>query len=154
MDNPQQPPRWPLGPGQRLAWGITDNLVATAVPLMRVDLQAPLRMRRYLSLLTDRVLWMVEQEEDPQEALQQIADSLEQAGLLEPGTTPPENPTQALMEMLEDNPAFQNQLQLVANLPQSPWPVQQMPAAVEAIRRTTLAEWLDQAIASPQEGLE
>ena len=91
---------------------------------------------------------MMEQEPDPEEAVDALAAALESRDLW-PGV-----PIQAtsvwgrVAELLTDNPAWPDYLNLQIELPDdNPMPVRPIPAAVRAVQETTLAEWVDLVLA-------
>lgn len=127
-----------------LAWGMPEHMVASSVPLLQLQLKnQQLSRETYLSMLVLRVAWMLEQEEDWEEGASNLADELERLGAWSGRSRFPD-PETAAADLIADNPAFPDLF--VAKLPPSPFRVNQMPAAVLAIRENSLQEWMSFAL--------
>ncbi len=137
---------WPLDTPQPIAWGMEDNMTASAVPLYPKDLETGLSLTAYLERLADRVAWMLEREDDWQEATASLAVALEQVDGWE-GPRDFDSPHQAASAMLDGNPAFLDLLGSCVSFPEErPMKVSRMPRAVYGIKNTSLFEWLDMAL--------
>lgn len=143
MDEAQD---WPLAVRTTeplLAWCPPEaNPALAAVPVTPGDLKEGLTPAGYRRRLSQRVAWMVNQEDDPEAAVAALAREMESRGLWSLGR-PEENPVSAL---LADNPAWPDYLNLVVQLPEArPMPVRRMSAALQAIQETGLDEWISLA---------
>ena len=142
---------WPAE-GTPLAWGLPDNLPASSVPVTQSDLKAGLTKAAYLDRLCARLAWLIEREDSPRRAMAALADAMEAAGAWSGPRTFP-SPEDAVQEMLLDNPAFGDLLNLVVQLPdERPFPVRRMPAAEAAIRDTSQEEWISLAFQGASDG--
>jgi len=145
---PDQEKPWPL-PGTPAAWGVASSLAASSVPLHKSVLKAGnLSKADYLSILADRVAWLIARADSPEEAQRLLAAELERLGAWS-GPSQFESPWEAVRQMLVDNPAWPDLLTSAVNLPKSPWPVRQIPAAVKAVQETQLEDWLAATLRSP-----
>lgn len=142
---PDQQRPWPLA-GTPVAWGVRSNLAASSIPLHKDVLRdGSLSSSEYLSILTDRVAWLISLEDDPKAAQRELADELERLGAWN-GRSQFDSPWDAANQMLQDNPAFPDLFNLVVALPRSPWRVRRVPAAVRAVKQTNLSEWIAAAL--------
>lgn len=147
---PDQEKPWPL-PGAPVAWGVPSNLPATSIPLHKGVLKdGSLSKADYLSILADRVAWLISRSDSPPEAQRLLAAELERLGAWS-GTNQFESPWDAVRQMLVDNPAWPDLLTSVVSLPKSPWPIRQIPAAVKAVQETQIEDWIAATLRSPSD---
>ena len=132
------------------AWappGISPALAAVAVS--PEDVEKGLRPSAYRHRLVQRVIWMCQQEPSPGQAAASLARELEAVGVWQ-GSLPEGDEITAVRAMLADNPLWPDYLGNQVQLPdQRPFPVKPFPAALQAVRQTSLAEWM--ALAIPAE---
>ena len=135
-----------MGP-QRLAWGNPDNLVGTSIPISQENAGKPMASADYHHMMTNRVMWMLVQEDDPQEAIAELVQNLEDRGAWDGPRSFPST-WAACLQLIANNPWWADLFQQSCPGGMPRGPVRQMPAAVDAIRTTTIWEWMDQAFAS------
>lgn len=141
---PQTPP-WPFLGQQRAAWTPPGPSPAlAAVPLTLADLAGlPMTRHRHLELLTDRLAWMLSQEDRPLAAAAHLAAEMQALGCWE-GPSQFPSPQEAAAALLLDNPEFPRLLALAGGLTNpGPWTPHPQPKARAAIEETSLTEWLD-----------
>lgn len=141
---------WPLSGNRRMAWSPPGNSLAlAAVPVTPEQVKAGLTPIAYREALAGRVTWLVEQEPDPQAAVDALREELEARALWPGVALQAESLWGQVAELLTDNPLWPDYLNLrVALPPQRPMPVRPFPAAVQAVKATTLADWMDLALGS------
>lgn len=138
-----QTPPWPV-PGPRLAWTPPGpNPSVVAVPLEAEDLRRPLTLDRYWELLTDRLAWMLERDDDPLASAARMANEMADLGCWMGGTRFP-TPREAAEALVLLNPSFLRVLMLLNPLDgRGPWTALNQPRARAAIEETSLTDWLD-----------
>lgn len=156
LQNPQpnrQPlPEWPLKwAARKLAWGHPDNLVASSIPLTMDQVGKPMAGSHYYEALAERVAWMLEQADEPEAAVAELARNLDDRGAWD-GPWKFKSSREAAQAMLVDNPAFPDLFQCTVPLPDRETPMTQMPVAVRTIQEITFWDWIDQAFSSPTDG--
>lgn len=139
--------KWPLSGNRLMAWTPPGNSPAlAAVPVTPEQVKAGLSPIEYRAALAHRIAWMVEQAEEPEEAIGQIQATLEERDLWAGAEVQAETLWGRVAELLTDNPLWPDYLNLQIEMPdERPMPVRLVPAAVRAVQVTTLAEWLDLA---------
>jgi hypothetical protein len=128
-----------------MAWAPTGNSLAlAAVPVTVNDVKVGISKQDYRVRLVSRVVWMMEQESDPEEAVEALTAALESRDLW-PGVPVQANSLWGRVdELLTDNPAWPDYLNLQVEFSDDdPMPVLPIPAAVRAVQETTLSEWMD-----------
>lgn len=124
-----------------------ENIPAqAAVPVTAQDVKDGLTPSAYRDALATRLVWMIEREESPQEAIDALRVALETRDLWPAVEVQASSLWGQVAELLTDNPAWPDYLNLRLELPdQRPMPVRPIPAAVRAVQETTFAEWMDLA---------
>lgn len=140
------PKDWPIADQtHHLAWHPQDSPTLTAIPLTQAQVAAGFQPNMYFQALAQRVAWMLETADEPDKAIADLAWRLNVLNLWDGQKKFPRG-WDAAMIMLRDNPAFQYYMLQKFELPEWGTALHQMPAAVQAIKETTLLEWVDEAL--------
>jgi hypothetical protein len=137
----------PRSGNQLMAWAPPGNSLAlAAVPVTPEDVKDGLTPAAYRDALATRLVWMIEREESPQQAIDALRVALETRDLWPAVEVQASSLWGQVAELLTDNPEWPDYLNLRVELPdQRSMPVRPIPAAVRAVQDTTFAEWMDLA---------
>ena len=128
---------WP-GPGNGLmAWAPPGNsLTLAAVPVTTEQVKAGLTTTAYREALARRVEWLIEKEPDPQAAVDELREALEERDLWPGVAVQATSLWGQVAELLTDNPLWPDYLNTrMAEPPQGKMAVRPIPAAVQAVKR-------------------
>lgn len=142
---------WPLSGNRLMAWVPPgeNSLALAAVPVTPEDVANGLSKAEFRKRLAARVLWMIERDDDPEEAIDALREMLEARDLWPGVEVQAESLWGKVAELLTDNPLWPDYLNLQIEFPdERPMPVRPVPAAVRAVQQTTLVEWLDLAFSA------
>lgn len=136
---------WPLSGSVRIAWTPPGNNAAlAAVPVTPEDVARGLWPQDYRVRLANRLVWMIEREDDPEEAIDALREALETRDLWPGVEVQASSVWGQVAELLTDNPLWGDYLNLQIEKPdERPMQIRPMPAAVRAVQETTFPEWMD-----------
>lgn len=139
---------WPLPGSRQMAWAPPGTSPAlSAVPLDPADLRSGMTVPAYREALATRVAWMVARAPSPAGAVRALTQELESRGLWAMGV--PEGDAEAQVDqLLTQNPAWPDYLNLAIELPEPPLMARSVTTAVQAVKATTIGEWI--SLAFPQ----
>lgn len=137
---------WPYKTSIRQAWSPSK----ARIDLMSVPIPqglSKMNSRQYLDALTDRVEWLVQQEDNPQQAMIEAVSLIEEARMSNPGIRT-DNPMAFSMDLM-DNLELKTRLSLLG-APAKATPVSSHPEAVKSMIGIGLLDWIREATYQPR----